>query len=184
MKMGVGRGPIEEAFGSPVLIVEGTLGTSAQHSVVHELVKELQDEWRKAYFVDCPIRMDTDISDSDIRNYNLIIVGDDATNSIAKRFGTHSPLRTTGQGISLAAKTYEGTHLGYEFIIPNPLNPAKDAIVIGMSQWQSVRRWGLHPSRDGICDYFVFDLHGTAARLKDAGYFDESFWQVSTPVGN
>jgi hypothetical protein len=32
-RLGVGRGPIEDAFGAPVLVVEGTSGTPAQHQV-------------------------------------------------------------------------------------------------------------------------------------------------------
>jgi hypothetical protein len=171
------RGPIEDAFGSPTLIVEGTGGDPAQHGAVHDLVQELLDEWRESYFVDCPSKLDTEVNDNDIRNYNLLIVGDSTNNALARRMSDELPLRVSTDGISLAGKSYAGTQLGYEFIAPNPLNRGKYVVVVGMSHWQSVPGWKLNPSRDGICDYFVFDLSGAAPRLKEAAYFDKSIWQ-------
>jgi len=176
---GVGRGPIEDAFGAPILIVEGTRGSTAQRAAVHSLVEEISEEWREAYYVDCPVKMDTQIRDSDMQQYNLVIVGDEATNSLAERMAGRSPLRLTDDGISLAGRNYQGRQLAYEFIAPNPLNQAKYVVMIGMRPWKPVNGWKPHPSRDGICDYFVFDLQGASPQLKDAGYFDASVWQKS-----
>jgi len=41
---GGGRGPIEEAFGSPVLVVEGSTGNQAQRTAVHDLAEEMRAE--------------------------------------------------------------------------------------------------------------------------------------------
>jgi len=180
-ELGMGSGPIEDAFGAPVLIVEGTKGTAVQRAALHGLVKELGEEWQKAYFVDCPVKMDTEVRDSEISKYNLIVVGDEATNELARRMAGRLPLRLTDDGISLAGTSYQGRRLGYEFIAPNPLNPAKYVVMIGMKEWQPVNGWRLHPSHDGICDYFVFDLQGDRPRMKDAGYFDASVWQKPHP---
>jgi len=173
-----GHGPIEDAFGGPVLIVEGTHGTGAERAVVHEIVQELLTEWRKAYFVDCPARRDTEVTPLDIDKYNLVLVGDNDTNGLIKRMSTGLPLRSTRDKVNLGGKDYEGQALGYEFIAPNPLRPGRYAVVIGMNQWVSPKAWRLHPSKEGVCDYFVFDLQGPAPRLKDAGYFDAAFWQL------
>jgi poly(3-hydroxybutyrate) depolymerase len=176
---GLGRGPIEDAFGSPILIVEGTRGTSIERAAMHHLVENLQEQWRNAYFVDCPAKKDTEIRDSDMRKNNLIVVGDANTNSIMERMSTRLPIRLTTDGLSLGGTDYRGSQLGYEFIAPNPLHPENYVVVIGMNRWQLVNSWKLHPSRDGICDYFVFDLGGERPQVKGAGYFDDSFWHKS-----
>ena len=176
-RFSVGHGPIEDAFGRSVLIVEGTQGTPAQKDIVHNLVQELLTEWHNAYFVDCPSKRDTEVSDSDIEKSNLILVGDNATNSIIRRIGDELPLRATSGHISLSGKEFEGQVLGYEFIAPNPLRPGRYVVVIGMNQWTAIKYWRLHPSRDGISDYFVYDLSGSEPRLLGAGYFDNTFWQ-------
>ena len=79
-------------------------------------------------------------------------------------------------GIVLAGKEYRGDQLGYEFVAPNPLNPHKYVVVIGMTKWHPVTAWRLHPSRDGIYDYIVFDLQNSGARIVGTGYFDPSQW--------
>jgi hypothetical protein len=171
-RFGVGRGPIEDAFGSPALIVEGTLGTADEHAVVHAVVNELCSEWREAYFVDCPIKRDVDSTDADIQNYNLVIVGDGGTNSVIKRISDRLPVRSSLGHLSLAGKTYNGAQLGYEFIARNPLNTRKYVVIIGMNRWLPIKGWELYPTRDGVYDYIVFDLHGTSSRVEDEGYFE------------
>jgi dienelactone hydrolase len=178
---GVGRGPIEDAFGAPILIVEGTRGSTAQRAAVHSLVEQISEKWREAYYVDCPVKRDSQVQDSDMQQYNLVIVGDEVTNSLAERMAERSPLRLTEDGISIAGRNYPGRRLGYEFIAPNPFNRAKYIVMIGMREWQLVNGWKPHPSRDGICDFFVFDLQGASPQLRDAGYFGASVWQESKP---
>ena len=80
---------------------------------------------------------------------------------------------------TLAGKSHQGATLGYEFIAPNPLRPGRYVVAFGMNQWASPEGWRLHPSRDGVCDYFDFDLQGPAPKLTDAGYFDATVWKSS-----
>lgn len=42
--------------------------------------------------------------------------------------------------------------------------------------------WKLNLPREGVCDYFIFDLQGPTARLRDAGYFD-AVWQQTAVRG-
>jgi predicted esterase len=166
------HGPIEAAFAAPVLVVEGSTGAAADHAVVHGLAEEMRSEWRKAYFVDCPTKKDSQVTEADIRKYNLVLIGDKATNSLVRRMGDHLPLRATATGVTAGTKTYPGERLGYEFIASNPLNPDRQVVVIGMNHWTEAKAWRLYPSRDGVCDYFVFDLQGPTPRLRDGGYFE------------
>jgi predicted esterase len=166
------HGPIEAAFAAPVLVVEGSTGSAADRAVVHGLAEEMRSEWRKAYFVDCPTKKDSQVTEADIRKYNLVLIGDSATNSLIRRMGDRLPLRATATGVSVGGHDYPGERLGYEFIASNPLNPDRQVVVIGMNHWAEAKTWRLYPSRDGVCDYFVFDLQGEVPRLRDGGYFE------------
>lgn len=172
-----GRGPIEDAFGGPVLFVEGTTGTAAQRASVLQVSQMLAQEWQKAFFVDCPLKKDVDVTDADVQKYNLVIVGDAGTNRVAKQVAGYLPLQLGPDRISLAGRIYEGRRLGYEFILPNPLNPQKDVVMIGMNQWSVTNNLKLDPWRDGVCDYFILDLQYPLPRIDDAGYFTESVWK-------
>ena len=166
------HGPIEAAFAAPVLVVEGTTGVAADRAIVHGLAEELRTEWRKAYFVDCPTKKDSQVTEADIRKYNLVLIGDQATNSLIHRMGDRLPLHASATGVSAGGHDYPGERLGYQFIASNPLNPDRQVVVIGMNHWAEVKSWRLYPQRDGVCDYFVFDLDGPAPRLRDGGYFE------------
>lgn len=164
-------GPIEDAFGSSVMIVEGTSGSRAQHNVVHETVNELCAEWRSSYFVECQQMKDKDVTNSVIEKYNLVLVGDRATNTIIKKMPGDLPLRIAQKKIKVAGKTYEGSNLGYEFIARNPLNIKKYIVIIGMTQWRPFTGWNINPSSDGFEDYIVYDLDAKTASIVDSGYF-------------
>ena len=142
-----------------------------------------QDEWQKAYFVDCSAKLDKDVTDVDIAKYNLILFGDKDGNLVAGRVQKKLPLQVAADRISIAGKTYEG-RLGYEFAYPNPLSPEKYIVMIGMNQWRKETTWKLHLSRDGIYDYVVYDLAGSATHVHDAGYFDQSVWLESDKRSN
>jgi len=176
-RFGTGKGPIEDAFGSSILLVEGTQGTPEQNLAVRSVVEEFRNDWRDTYFVECPWKRDADVTDQDILNKNLVVIGDEATNSLLKRIAGRLPIQKSQQGISIEGKDVNGDQLGYVFISPNPLNSNKYLVVIGMTQWKPVNGWKLTPSRNGVCDYFVFDLRNPTPRLINAGYFDTLWLQ-------
>jgi hypothetical protein len=54
-------------------------------------VEGLRSEWKKAYFVECPVKRDVEVSEADIAKHNLILVGDKATNSVIGRMADRLP---------------------------------------------------------------------------------------------
>ena len=177
---GAGRGPIEDAFGASILLVEATQGTAAQREVIHALVEEFRKQWREAYFVDCPIKQETDVSAADLQHYNLIIVGNQETSALIKRMADTLGFGSSEAGVSFGGRNYEGKKLGYELIARNPLAPSRYAVIVGMNNWSATQGWRLNLAKDGICDYFVFDFQGPTPKIKDAGYFDDLWWRVGT----
>lgn len=175
-RFGQNKGPIEDAFGGPILLVEGTQGGPKDSSIVKRVADEFRNNWRETYFVDCPWKIDSDINDLDIQNRNLIVVGDKDTNSILKRMPGRLPINASLHGVSVEGKDISGDHLGYIFISPNPLNPKKYLVVIGMNRWEDVKGWKLLPSRDGTGDYFIYDIRDGIPKQIDAGYFGAA-WQ-------
>jgi pimeloyl-ACP methyl ester carboxylesterase len=184
-QFGAGKGPIEDAFGGPVLLVQGTQGTPEQNLAIQGNLEEFEADWRESYFVDCPMKKDSDVTEDDIREKNLILIGDADTNSVVKRIADRLPLHATQRGISIAGKdsdinhlAYVGSQLAYVFVAPNPLNSSRYIVELGMNNWKVIKGWRLHLPRNGVCDYFVFDIQRPAPRLVDLGYFDDASQSV------
>jgi len=180
-RFSLGHGPIEQVFGSPFLIVAGTLGSPTQNMIIQNLVEKLRDEWKKVYFVECMWKKDTEVVAADIEKYHLVLVGDKESNSLISRMADHLPLRASGRSIDLEGRVFDGDQLGYIYISPNPLNLLKQVVVIGMNQWSVANKWQFYLPRVGVCDYFVFDLQGANPRLRDAGYFDD-LWRRTNEI--
>jgi hypothetical protein len=89
----------------------------------------------------------------------------------------HLPVRATAEQVSLGDKSFSGSRLGYEFVSRSPLNVKRYVVVISMNHWSEVKSWRLHPSRDGITDYVVYDLQGIRPRMIGAGYFGGEVWK-------
>jgi len=77
-------------------------------------------------------------------------------------------------GISVEGKNIDGENLGYVYISPNPLNSSKYIVQIGMNKWRNVKGWRLHLPRNGVCDYFIFDL-----QRPGSGYFEQAWQQAA-----
>jgi hypothetical protein len=168
-------GPVLDAFGNQFVIVAGKRGSQAESEGVEKLTREICASWKLAYFVDCPVKEDSQVTPQDIATKNLILVGTATTNSVTARISEQLPLSITSNQISLAGKVYAGPHLGFEMVCPNPLNPAKYVVLVGSTQMDGVRLWNLHMSKDGVCDYFILQLDGVKPDLLDAGYFDSTW---------
>jgi pimeloyl-ACP methyl ester carboxylesterase len=160
-------GPIEEAFGGTFLAVQGT-----GSEVAAKMMDEFLNDWRTAFFAACPKKLDVDVTEADIQQSNLVVIGDVSQKSALRQMVTSLPVHIGPGGISVKNHAYGGDYIGYEAIFPNPVNGDRYIVLVNANSSSYPATWKLHLSRDGIWDYAVFDLRGRFARLSDAGYFD------------
>ena len=69
------------------------------------------------------IATDTELTDDQIRRYNLVLFGTPETNSILARIADQLPIKITGQGFAVGDKTFSGAEIGLVMCYPNPLAP-------------------------------------------------------------
>ena len=176
--VGAVHGPLLEAFGDAVLIVKGHHGSPEENAGVDRLAGEICATWERNFFVDCPAKLDGEVTEDEMKQRNLVLIGDASLNSIVARLAGKIPLSSSPAGITIAGNTFPGAHLGYELAYPNPLNVEKYVVLIGATQMAGVPAWRLDLSRDGVCDYFIVQLSGSKLDLSDAGYFDRTWSQI------
>ncbi|MDZ7814692.1 MAG: NPCBM/NEW2 domain-containing protein [Planctomycetota bacterium] len=186
------EGPIEDAFVSPFLLVYGTIGENERLSAASkEEVLRFQRNWRKRYNKPCPAKADTEVTDSDFKQYNLILYGTPWSNSVLRSIGDKLPFVIERDGIvpvRPGASKLSGEGVGCRFICPNP--KAKDKYVVVNASPTASGMYGIdfrfgnwfdwipYDNRAWY-DYCVFD-----ARLRspetflESGYFD-SRWAFS-----
>lgn len=126
------QGPIDDAFAKRFLCVRGT--GKAWNPVVASWadanLSRFADEWRRHYQGYLPIKNDTEVTEQDVQQSNLILFGDPASNLWTRRVLPKLPIKWTRDTLQLGSETYPASDHGIELIYPNPLPGANGLYVV------------------------------------------------------
>jgi hypothetical protein len=140
------------------------------------------NEWRRHFRGDARVKNDTEITDAEIANHNLIVWGDAASNRLLAQIAGKLPIMWDGQQVKIGNKTYEGTQHVPVLIYPNPLNPNRYVV---LNSGFTIREYDyLNNARQvpKLPDWAVLDISTPPnsrwpGKVVDAGFFGER-WEV------
>jgi pimeloyl-ACP methyl ester carboxylesterase len=158
-------GPIARAFAGPFILVEGTGGTARDQLGMHSLSQSFQDTWKKVHGGPCRVTDDRALPDSDKAAYNLILLGNPATNRIWRDIEGQVPPKIASDGISIGARNWSGPSLSVQALLPNPYNPAKLAVVIGAGDLAAARFGTMNLSIRGWYDFAIWRARAETGEL-------------------
>lgn len=181
------EGPLEDAFLSRFLVVYGTQGEGAEDKAGEEEVKRLDAFWFRWAHGHCRVRADTEVTDDDIRESNLILFGNPRSNLWVRKVNEALPVRFSGEGVVVGDRRFDGPDVGLKVVYPNPLNPNRYVAVIGGVTWRGTLDanerfgnwfdWGLFDNRNWF-DYGVFDRRTrNPESFLAVGFFDQQ-WRL------
>jgi hypothetical protein len=179
------QGPIDDAFMDSFMVVRPT-GTAFNATegkwTTAECDRAIHD-WRESFRGEARVKNDTEITDADIANNNLILFGDPSSNAILKRIADKLPIKWTVQTVTVGDKTYPSTYAAPIMIYPNPLNPAKYIVInSGFTFHDLDNNDKMNPK---LPDWAVVDFTQTGdinlptAAVGPVGFFDES-WKLAS----
>jgi len=121
------QGPIDDAFMDSFLMVRPT-GEPAHPAVGRWVQSEMAhaiDHWRRQFRGEARVKADSEVTDADIADSNLVLWGDYRSNRLLARILGHLPLRWDGESLGVDGAGFpSGTHVPV-LIYPNPLNPRR-----------------------------------------------------------
>ena len=168
------QGPIDDAFFDSFLCV--TPSGKAFNAIADERGKEelarFTESFTRDYCGDAREKADTEITDADIANNNLVLFGDPGSNHIIARILHRLPIKWTKERIAFAGKTYTAADHVPVMIYPNPLNPKRYVVInAGLSAQHGGESFG---------DYAILKgSSGADGKTEfvsvDDGVFDESW---------
>lgn len=178
------QGPIDDAFMDRFLMVKPTgrplnekVGAWAAGEMKHAV-----DHWRKQFRGDAPVKDDIAVTDDDIKNANLVLWGDPASNAILARIGGMLPVKWTADGVVVGDKTYDAaTHVPL-LIYPNPLNPRKYVVLNSGFTFREYDYLNNARQVPKLPDYAVLDVTTPPnsrwpGKVVRAGFFGEK-WEL------
>jgi len=183
-------GPFSDIFRDPFMVVYGTAGDS---ELWMEIARREADrfvwEWQLRYGSPCRLKADSEVDDSDLECFNLLLFGGPQVNRLSARIADRLPIGIGPDAVRVGQRTYQGDDVGVMLCYPNPLSPDRMiALVAGLSPgalYQAYDRTGLwfnHGIYDKYkwFDYAVFDaLTWGPETFKVVGFFDNC-WRLPT----
>ena len=184
------QGPIDDAFMSSFVFVRPS--KPCTHGIVErwtiEEFKHATTEWRRHFRGDAKIVYDTEVSEQDIKNSNLIIFGDPVANQFLTNIVRQLPLTWTKEVLRIGGKPFDAVNHAAVMVFPNPLN--RDRYIVLNSgftfreyaylnnarQISMLPDWAILNVTPGNTNY---QMPGTVV---DEGFFDEQWGLPETVV--
>lgn len=170
------QGPIDDAFATPFLCVRGTgKPWNAQvNAWAQENLKRFEYEWARYMRGNLPVKNDTDVTATDVRDKHLILFGDPGSNAWIAKALPKLPIMWTRDEIALGEQKQAAADHAPAFICANPLAP--DCYLVINSGHT------FHEKEFAAFNYLLFPRLGDWAVMKidteeavAAGYFDEEW---------
>ena len=172
------QGPIEDAFRDGFLAVRGSgqSWNAPVHDYANQRFDMLKSEFAKWMRGDIRVKNDSEVSASDIANYNLVLFGDPGSNSLTAKVIGRLPIQWTRSEISLGTQKFPAADHAVVMVYPNPLNPQRYVVLNTGHTFTANRVTAGSESTffPRLGDYAVLT---TSGEVKVAGFFDEG-WRL------
>ena len=123
---------------------------------------------------------DTDVTLSDLQNYNLILVGTPSSNIYLEKITKFLPIKINEEEIKALDKTFEGDEVGVNFRYINPYNTKTQIWVISAPSYEALR---FIPKKEDYCIYQLTSYNPSADRFKELAIGDFSKnWELEKLV--
>ncbi|MEL6180464.1 MAG: prolyl oligopeptidase family serine peptidase, partial [Myxococcota bacterium] len=175
-------GPLSDALLHRQLIVYGTQDPAQTEA------NRLTAQWfshgdRPRWAIRYPIKADIDVTEVDIRQHTLVLIGNPKSNALTRRLLPHLPVQFSDDTLTLSnGRQFSGEGVGISLIHPHPDNPDEYLVLHA-----GVDRQGTLASRHLpwlVPDYLVYDQgltrqrRGTllgARRVRAGGFFNQAW---------
>jgi hypothetical protein len=183
------QGPIDDAFLSSFLIVLPT--GAAQHEQPGRWVKSESERairtWRSLFRGEPRVKKDSEVTSADIANYNLVIWGDPASNSLLGRVLGKMPVRWDANRVTIGKQSCDARTCMPVLVYPNPLNPQRYLVLNSGHTFREDSNATNSQQTPRLPDAALIGLDEPAGPVRPgrviwADFFDES-WQPKASAG-
>src|SRR5690606_8330191 len=124
------EGPFAHIFHDAFIVVQGTSGTPEESAKINDVIEKLNTDWQYRYYTDFSIKPDTALTEEDLANFNLILVGSTNSNQVIEKMIADLPVTVDSESVFIGKEIMQGKNLGYYLIYPNPSNNQRYVAVL------------------------------------------------------
>lgn len=176
------QGPIDDAFLDRFVIVRPTGNALNRESDLwcQNEIHHAIDHWRQQFRGEPITEFDTDVTDAEIAEANLVLFGDPSSNKVLGKLIGQLPIKWDAHNIEVNGKSFSSDHHEVAMIYPNPLNPRRYVVLNSGFTFREYDYLNNARQVPKLPDYAVFDLDTkktsrAPAAVVNAGFFDENW---------
>jgi len=178
------QGPIDDAFMSRFILVTPTGKPFNEKSGAWVSAEQARvaTQWRSQFRGVAPVKKDSDITEADIADSNLILWGDPGSNKILAQIADKLAIKWDDKNVSVGAQTFSSQHHIPVMIYPNPLNPKRYIVLNSGFTFRESAQVSNARQIPVLPDYAVIDINTPPnskwpGAIADVGFFGEK-WEV------
>lgn len=183
------HGPIDEAFMDSFLFVRPT-GKAAHEKVGAWAESEMNraiEHWRRHFRGQARVKNDVDVTDDDMKNANLVLWGDPASNQLLGKIAGQLPVRWGKENVAVGKEAFDAASHAAIAIYPNPLSPARYVVLNSGFTFREYDYLNNARQTPKLPDWAIVDVTGAdeanwprtrwPGKIAAAGFFNEQ-WQI------
>lgn len=178
------QGPIDDAFTAPFLYVlpDNACASPTVDAWVKWESSHQRDRWRWLMRGDVRQKKASEVTADDIANYNLILWGDAAANSLTAKVLPQLPLTWSTGGVTIGNGKFPGQNVVPVCVYPNPLNGARYVVLNSGLTFREAHSSTNSLQNPHLPDWAVIDITTPPdakqpGKVLSAGFFGER-WEV------
>lgn len=164
-------GPVADVFATPFIVVRGTADASAG-AHIDPIIEHIQKSYREYFHGAEPVvKNDHEVTEQEIKNHSLVLIGNPASNAIWKKLEKHIPVEVTPVALSIKGHQFY-TSSAFLAIFEHPLNAGRHILTIGSFDLDTL---GLVQNADpcrASYDCHVFEPEGVSHRTHTISKFN------------
>lgn len=125
------EGPINHFFAAPFVIVTNKKDMND--------FRMFSEDWNSGYFGYCRHISESNLTWTDIKNYNMVLYGNKYSNRLVQKMLQALPVTTNATFIKIGKKVLSGSDQNYALIFPNPYSKHKYLLLMGTNSNQKLQ---------------------------------------------
>ncbi|HEY4788662.1 MAG TPA: prolyl oligopeptidase family serine peptidase, partial [Bacteroidales bacterium] len=167
-------GPVSDFTNTPFALVIGTISKdSVMQRVIRMKTTGFIYYWKNWQKFSPRVFKDTEMTDSDLKNYSLYLIGGPKENKISERLARILPFGIKSNTISVCGKAFEAPDAVLEAIYPSPFNSERYVRLIAPTSYQGMYFY----------DFVNTDLSGFDYSITDGKIYNPAAKDAEKKIG-
>jgi dienelactone hydrolase len=179
-------GPIAQFQNTPFLIVKGTLSNDPMmRKVIMQKADNIVSDWKNWQKFEPRIMNDEEVTEADMKNYSLLLLGGPEDNEVTKTIFEKIPFKMSKDAIIIDGKLFKAKDAALNAVYPNPYNDQRYVQIIAGTSPAGFYFYDQHRNNLAQFDYYIVDgtIPSYSKGIKEekvmiaSGFFDNN-WKI------